>query len=223
MNEWWLLLICFLIVLLLALSVALYPLRKSRAVLFLAPVLIVLVCLAYWHWGAGLEWMKHLRANEKQQRIKTMLKSIHDPAELIEMLKATLHKHPNSARGWYLLGRLYVSQNQWQQANDAFVQAHELKPNDEHITVNYAQNLWQLNHQAFDKAIRTLLDRVLQQNPNQPDALAMLAMDAYKRHAFQQAIDYWQRLLKQVSPQSEEAQAIRKAIAQANMEIKSKQ
>jgi len=214
MNEWWLL-ICFLILLLLALSVAIYPLRKSRMALFLTPVLIVLVGLSYWHWGAWPEWVNHLEANDKQQRIQTMLKSIRDPAELIAKLKSTLRKQPNSARGWYLLGRLYVSQNQWQQANKAFERAYTLQPDDEQITVNYAQNLWQLNHQTFDNTSRVLLNSVLQRNANQPDALAMLAMDAYQLHHYQQAIDYWQRLLKLASPQSEEAQAIRKAIAKA--------
>ncbi len=216
MNEWWLL-ICFLILLLLALSVALYPLRKSRMALFLTPVLIVLVGLAYWRWGAWPEWVSHLETSKKQQRIQTMLKSIRDPAELIAKLKSTLRKQPNSARGWYLLGRLYVSQNQWQQANEVFERAHTLQPDDEQITVNYVQNLWQLNHQTFDKTSRALLNSVLQRNANQPDALAMLAMDAYRRHEYQQAINFWQRLLKLVSPQSEEAQAIRKAIAKAQL------
>ena len=205
--------------LLLALSIALYPLRKSRVIMILAPVLIVLVSLAYWRWGAWSEWVNHLQAYEKQQRIQTMLKSMHDPAELIATLKATLHKQPNSARGWYLLGRLYVSQNQWQQANDAFERAHHLQPDDEQITVNYAQNLWQLHHQTFDKTSRALLIGVLKKNANQPDALAMLAMDAYRRDNYQQAIDYWQRLLTLAPPQSEEAQAIRKAIAKAQAKI----
>lgn len=216
MNEWWRL-ISLLILLMLALTLALYPWRKSRAVILgAAPVMIVLTGLAYWHWGAGLEWTHYLQEGIRQQRAQSLMKTMHDdPAELIAKLKATVEKQPASARGWYLLGRLYVSQNQWQQANDAFATAHQLQPNDEQITVNYAQNLWQLNNQQFDGTIRTLLNDVLKRNASQPDALAMLAMDAYACHEYQRAIDYWQALLKQVSPQSEEAMAIRKAIAKA--------
>lgn len=216
MNEWWRL-ISLLILLMLALTLALYPWRKSRAVILgAAPVMIVLTGLAYWHWGAGLEWTHYLQEGIRQQRAQSLMKTMHDdPAELIAKLKATVEKQPASARGWYLLGRLYVSQNQWQQANDAFATAHQLQPNDEQITVNYAQNLWQLNNQQFDGTIRTLLNDVLKHNASQPDALAMLAMDAYACHEYQRAIDYWQALLKQVSPQSEEAMAIRKAIAKA--------
>ncbi len=219
MNEGWLL-SCFLIFLVFALGVALYPLRKSRAgILFLAPVLILLAGLAYWTWGAWPAWTHYLQEDVKQQRIQTLLKSMHDPAELIATLKVRLQKQPDSARGWYLLGRLYSSQNQWQQARDAFATAHRLQPTDEQFTVNYVQNLWQLNHQTFDDSSRDLLKGVLANNANQPDALAMLAMDAYTRHEYQQAIDYWQDLLKLAPPQSEEAGAIRKAIAKAQRMI----
>ncbi len=215
MNEWWLL-ICFLMLLMLALMVAFYPLRKSRVGIMLsAPALIILVGLAYWHWGAWPEWIHYLHENVKQERIQAMMKAMHDPAELIARLKATVEKQPNSARGWYLLGRLYASQNQWQQANEAFATAHQLHPADVKITVNYAQNLWQLHRQKFDDKTRALLKEVLAHNANQPDALAMLAMDAYTRHDYRQAIDYWQALLNLASPQSEETGAIRRAIAKA--------
>lgn len=219
MNEWWLL-ICFLILFLLALSLILYPFRKSsRSIFWSVPVLIALVGAGYWQWGAWPEWMSYLQANEKQKRIQTMLKSIHGPEELIEKLKLTLQKDPNSARGWYLLGRLYASQNLWQQANASFKRAHELQPDDEQMTVNYAQSCWELNHQAFDSSSRQLLTGILERHANQPDALAMLAMDAYKRRAYQQAIDYWQHLLQQVPPESNEGQAIRKAIAKAQSHL----
>lgn len=218
MNEWWLL-ICFLILLLPAIRVVLYPLRKSRVVLLLAPILMVLIGFGYWHWGAGIEWVNYLHAGEKQQRIQTMLKSMKDPAEVIDKLKQTLQAQPDSARGWYLLGRLYASQNQWQSANDAFERAHALQPDDEQIAVNYAQNLWQLNHQQYNDVSRGLLNDILNRNANQPDTLAMLAMDAYQQKNYQLAIDYWQRLLKLVPPQSEESNAIRKAIARAQRKL----
>ena len=215
MSEWWLL-SGFVLLLMLALIAALYPVRMFRkSVMLLAPFLIIMVSLAYWQWGAWREWTHSLQEGLKQQRVQSMLKSIREPADLIIKLKATLHNDPTSSRGWYLLGRIYASQNQWQEANDAFALAHKLKPEDELITVNYAQSAWQLNNQQFDDNTRALLTKVLEQNPNQPDALAMFAMDAFGRHDYQKAIDYWQDLLKLAPPQSEEAEAIRKAIAKA--------
>lgn len=50
----------------------------------------------------------------------------------------------------------------------------------------------------------------------------MLAMDAFVSHAYEDAIRYWQRLLKLAPEQSEEAQAIRKAIAKAEEHLRLK-
>ncbi|WED41786.1 tetratricopeptide repeat protein [Legionella cardiaca] len=220
MNKW--LLICFLMLVLLALPVILYPFRKSKGISFLLTLMIALAIIAgYWHWGAMPQWQLFLDHEEKQKKVQAVLQSIKNPMQLIEKLKARLQTDPNSARGWYLLGRLYASQEQWVSARDAFEKAHQLNPDDEATTVNYAQSLWQLNQQQFNDAIRALFKKLLQKNPNQPDALAMLAMDAFTAQDYQQAIDYWQQLLKLAPEQSQEAQMIRKAIAKAQQQLPS--
>ena len=151
----------------------------------------------------------------KQQRAQALLKSMNGPEGIIKALRSKLKNTPDSAHGWFLLGRLYASQNQWPKACAAFELAHRFQPDNDKTTVNYAQSLWELNQQQFNGKIRRLLKTVLKHNPHQPDALAMLAMDAFKRHAYPHAMDYWQRLLNVIPPQSEEAQSIRKAIARA--------
>ncbi|AHE66809.1 tetratricopeptide repeat protein [Legionella oakridgensis] len=219
MNEWWLYVV-FLGLLILALGMALYPLRKDRAlILTMIPLLIILVASSYWRWGGWSGWQEYSRSETRQQQVRQILKSIQGPQELIDKLKAQLNKQPDSARGWYLLGRLYVSQNEWQQAYDAFARAHRLMPQDEKITINYAQSRWQVKQRQFDDTTRNLFKSVLQQDANQPDALAMLAMDAFMSHDYQLAVDYWQRLLRVVPPESDDAKAIRKAIAKAQQSI----
>jgi cytochrome c-type biogenesis protein CcmH/NrfG len=135
-------------------------------------------------------------------------------------LRAKLDDSPKSAKGWYLLGRIYSGQNEQQHAVDAFAKAYQFDPQNEQYMVNYAHSLWQLNNRQFTVQITELFSNLLKNNANQPDALAMLAMDAYTSHAYEDAIDYWQRLLKLAPQQSEEAQAIRKAIAKAEEQIK---
>ena len=219
MNEWWLLggLVFLLII---ALVIALYPLRQSRFnVMVLTPIICCLVAFSYWRWGALPDWQHYIQQEAKQQQVQAMLQSVRNPQELITKLKRRLVIQPGSARGWYLLGRLYASQGQWKDAHEAYTKAVHLKPHDEKITISYAQSMWQLNNQEFDPDIRALFQSVLSKNENQPDALAMLAMDAFVGHAYQQAINYWQRLLKISPPQSEDAQAIRKAIVKAQQKM----
>ncbi|MDP3704409.1 MAG: tetratricopeptide repeat protein [Legionellaceae bacterium] len=210
------LLACFILLSCLALFVALMPLKPyKKSLLVITPVLIMFISLSYWFWGDWSGWSRHIQQMAKTQRVQAMLKSVKGPQELIDKLNAHLLQKPNSARGWYLLGRLYASQNQWELAQQAFATAHQLKPNNELFTVNYAQSLFDRHEAVFADKGRMLLTKLLKTNPKQPDALAMLAMEAYTRHAYQAAIDYWERLLALVPEQSEEASAIRKAIVKA--------
>ncbi|WP_232220470.1 tetratricopeptide repeat protein [Legionella tunisiensis] len=200
---------------------ALYPLRKTKWFAgVLIPILIIGVVGSYWRWGAWSTWQRYMQETERQRRVEAVLQTIKNPTELVDRLKARLQANPDSARGWYLLGRLYVSEGRWQVASEAFAKAHHLDPNDIATTVNYGQSLWQVNKQRFDEQIRALFTKILQQDPDQPDALAMLAMDSFINHHYQQAINYWQHLLKLAPEQSEEAQMIRKAIAKAQQQLR---
>lgn len=207
------LLIGLLLLLSLALGLMLYPLRQSRKWWLLwIPMVIVFLVVGYWRWGGWRELRQYQQQQIKQQYAQKLLQSMHGPEGIIKALLEKLQKTPNSAEGWFLLGRLYTSQQQWEKACKAFEQSHRLQPDNDKTTVHYAQSLWECNHQRFDSHIRDLLEAVLQHDPNQPDALAMLAADAFQRKANQQAKQYWQRLLKQLPPQSDEARAFRRAI-----------
>ncbi len=220
MNEFWLI-FSFIILSLLALPLMFYPLRQSKLLLSVAaPVFIICLFLAYLRWGTWTEWQKNVHKEDNNQKIEALLKTIKSPVELIDRMKGRLTQDPKSERGWYLLGRLYASQGQWLEAREAFLRAQQLNPDDELASVNYVNSLWQLNQQQFDKHIREQLKILLEKNPNQPDALAMLAIDAYKRLDYQEAINHWQLLLKLAPEQSEEAQMIRKAIAKAQFKLK---
>ncbi len=215
---------CGFILLVIAIFVALSPFYKQKSGLIplglIAVMLFILPLLAYQYWGARSEWNRYQQQLSKQQQVNAVVQSVRgNPQIIVNQLKKRLEQQPQSARGWYLLGRLYASQGEWQLAHDAFIKAHRLKPNNEKITLNYVQSLWQLNNQQFNDETRGLLQSVYQKNPKQPDALAMLAMDAYLRHAYKQAIDYWQYLLHLIPPQSEDALAIRKAIAKAQQKL----
>ena len=192
-----------------ALVLVLYPLRRYWPAMVIVSLLFISgIILGYGHWGNWSRWQSYVQ----QQALLHTFKS---PDALIVQLKARVEAVPVKARGWFLLGRLYACQGQWVNAYHAYAKAHRLLPDDEATTVHYAEALWEHQHRRFNKDIRRLFQEVLQHNPNQADALAMLAMDAYTRQVYQEAIDYWERLLKQVPQGSEEALAIQQAIVKA--------
>jgi cytochrome c-type biogenesis protein CcmH len=219
MNEWLFisLLIAFTLV---ASFLIIYPLRRNLVVcMLLAPVICMLASTGYYFFGGFMHWKNYIHHNNSQVLAQQMLKSIKNPQELIDKLKAKLDDKPKSAKGWYLLGRLYTSQNENQGASQAFAKAYHLNPKEEQFAVNYAHSLWQINKQQFNSEIIGIFDTLLKNNPEQPDALAMLAMNAFFSHAYEDAINYWQRLLNLAPEKSEETLAIRKAIAKAQEHI----
>ena len=83
-----------------------------------------------------------------------MLKSIKNPQELINKLRVKLDDSPKSAKGWYLLGKLYSNQNDNKNAVSSFGKAYHLKPTEEQFAIYYAHSLWQINQQHFNDEIR---------------------------------------------------------------------
>lgn len=219
MSEWSLVGVLIVLTVLTS-GLVIYPLRRHLIVcLFLIPVIFTGVGFAYFYWGGFSEWHQFKQQSQKQEQAQQLMKSIKSPQELIDKLRAKLDDTPKSAKGWYLLGRLYSNQNDQHNAAKSFAKAYHFQPKNEQFAVNYAHSLWILNQQQFNPEITEIFSKLLLNNPNQPDALAMMAMDAYMSHAYDDAIDYWQRLLKIAAPQSEEADAIRKAIAKAQQQL----
>ncbi|MCA0404421.1 MAG: hypothetical protein LCH30_11650 [Proteobacteria bacterium] len=219
MNEW-LLIGAFGFLIFMALSFVIYPLWKARKLLsMLIPLFLVACFFSYKEWGAFNDWQGYLQKEERNKQVLAVLKTVKSKSELIDKLKMRLRQQPESAKGWYLLGRLYSSESDWLEAKNAFLKAHTLNPKSERMAVNYAQSLWQLNNQVFDEQVRTLFKEVLLKNPNQPDSLAMLAMDAFNNKDYEKAISYWQHLLKLMPAGSKESLMIKKAIAKAEERI----
>ncbi len=219
MNEYWLIGL-LLGLMIMACLAAVYPLRRQGGLSFVFIALsMTLISLGYWQWGAFSDWQHYRQQLEHQKKLTALMQSAKGPDAIIRRMEAKLQTEPDSAKGWYLLARLYSSQAKWQQASNAFETAYRLEPENEAYKVYYAQGLWQLNHQQFNDQIRGLFHSLLNKNPNQPDALAMLAMDAFMSHAYNDAINYWQRLLEMTPANSEEALALRKAIAQAQQHM----
>lgn len=219
MNAWWLIGI-LLVLTSIACAVMVYPVRRQPVLsILLTLAIFIATSTAYYFWGGFLQWQNYINASKSQALAQQILRSIKSPQELIDKLRAQLDDSPKSAKGWYLLGRLYTSQNRPEEAYTAFAKAYGFKPQDEAFAVNYAYSLWQKNNQQFNSELIAIFKDLLLKNPKQPDALAMLAMHAYLNHNYEKAIHYWQRLLLLAPAQSEEALAIRKAIAKAQEQL----
>lgn len=199
-----------------ALGLAFWPLHKQKYNLLIMPFLLAAACLGYWYWGSWQAQAEFLRRNERQHAAEALLPGIKNPQVLIEKLQQHLAANPRSARGWYLLGRLYASQQLWEKSYQAFGKAYELNSHDDLIAVNYAQSLLARENPDDEEAARKILKTTLAEHPQQADALLLLALNAQHRHATEEALTYWRRLLLLVPEPSPEAASIRKTIHELN-------
>ena len=199
-----------------AIFFACWPIRQTRLVWILGLFIGCLAGLAYWHWGAWQAQSVFMLQTAKQKEAEKLLKTLKSPTVLMQKLQDHLQKHPRSARGWYLLGRLYASQRQWEKAYTAFEKAFQINPQDELIAVNYAHSLFNKHTTADDETARTILKNTLATHPQQPDALMLLALDAERRQDKAAALKYWRTLLLLLPDTSPEAESIRKKIQALN-------
>ena len=198
----------------LALGFIAFPLRTSKFALFtLLPISIIAIVCLYSNLGGLKELSTYQQQLEKSKLAKTLLSKVKSTDELITKLKVSLQANPNSARGWYLLGRLYVHQNRWKDAEEVLAKARKLNPESERYTINYIYSLWELEGRKFSQQSLTLLKDVLAKNPNQPDALGLLAKEAFDRKDYPEAKNYWRRLLKLTPENSEAARNLQRALA----------
>jgi cytochrome c-type biogenesis protein CcmH/NrfG len=200
----------------LGIGVAVYPLRRKKKLLLLVlPASAVFLIIFYILWGGSAAWQDFRLAQQKQGEAKRVIESLGSVDKVIERLKTSVSENPKDAKAWFLLGRVYASSGRLDDAKQAYEVARGLAPKMHTYTLHYAESVWALNQQSFDDKTRGLLEQILKEDPKQPDALAMLAYDAYSNKQHKKAIMYWERLLELIDPSTEEAAKIRQAIVKA--------
>ena len=109
-------------------------------------------------------------------------------------LRTKLHNEPDNAVGWLLLGRVWGALNQPDTAKDAFEKSIELNPDSVGALLSYAQALILLGSETDMLQASRVLQRVLQLDAANVNALATLAIISSEQGDTLAAQDYWQRL-----------------------------
>lgn len=187
---------------------------RFGTIVFLLLILPTLAIVFYFWWGSSSSLSALYTAQKQAIAAQKFRNAMGTPQQVIEVLKKHLDQDPYSAEGWYLLGRLYLSQQQFDKAVAAFASANDLQPNKPTILFQYAQALYFKQQSLKGKPTELLLE-VLRLDPKNDLAINLLAVAAFQIGNFQQAIDYWERLLPKYAPQSPDGQALLQAIAKA--------
>jgi len=132
-------------------------------------------------------------------------------AKLAERLKS----NPSDAKGWAMLARSYSSMERYPEAVNAYAKATELTPNDGDLWAEYAFATAMTNGRSLEGKPMELIDRALKVEPNNAKALQLAGSAAFQAKDYKKAVEYWERVLKQVPPNSDVAETITSRINEA--------
>lgn len=174
--------------------------------------------IGYWHWGSSQQLAHAEQFKLREAQVKQELAQAGSKQALIARFKAVVEKN-NDAKGWYLLGKLYWSNQELDLAVKAFAKAYQIEPNNLEYAYQFAESLFVQHNRKLDEQAQQIVHHLLQQDPDNIAAMNLLAADAYHQKHYKQALAYWQRILPRIPAESEEATAISEMIANAQGEL----
>lgn len=206
---------------LIAVAILAFPLRKKAKYLpaMFTIALPVVALTLYWHLGASQKLEHYWTLKREAKEVKLELSKIKSPMQVVDHLKAYLHLHPNSPRGWYLLGNLYFGQRQYSAALVASRKAYTLKPLNTQYAVAYAQASFFQNGRRLRPDILNLLKRIVIKAPRNVTAINLLAIHFYLQKDYKNAVQYWEKLLPLFAAGSPDQKILLSMIASAQKKI----
>jgi cytochrome c-type biogenesis protein CcmH len=133
----------------------------------------------------------------------------------VAKLAEKLQSNPNDVQGWTMLARSYSSMEKFSEAASAYAKATQLAPKDADLLAEYAFATAMANGKTLQGKPMEFINQALKIDPENAKALQLAGSAAFEAKDYKKAIDYWQRVLKKVQPDSEVGQAITERINEA--------
>ncbi|MBF3045938.1 c-type cytochrome biogenesis protein, partial [Pseudomonas aeruginosa] len=178
----------------------------GRAVPLVAALLVPLVALGlYLHWGAS----------DKVELAREFAQAPHSMEEMTARLERAVQAQPDSAQGWYFLGRTYMTQERGADAARAFERAAELSGRQPEVLGQWAQALYFSGGKKMTAQIKALADEALKGDPAEVTTLGLLGIAAFEEQRYADAIGFWERLVSVLPNEDPARSAIQGGIQRA--------
>jgi cytochrome c-type biogenesis protein CcmH len=136
---------------------------------------------------------------------------------MVEKLAARLQKNPDDLQGWAMLGRSYKVLGRFDDAEKAFSHLGDALQHDSGLLADYAEVLARRADGDFDGSPQVALDKALELDPDNMQALALAGVAQYQRQNYAGAIAYWEKLKAKLPPESEQAKSVQVTIDKAQV------
>ncbi len=140
-----------------------------------------------------------------------------DMGQALAALRAHLKESPDDAQGWLLLAQTTSAMGQSAEARDAYEQLLRLAPDNPTAMVGWAEadSMTRADHRIDGRA-RELLERAVQQAPDNQRALWLLGISDFQQDHYAAAAATWRRLQALLEPGSSVARAVAQQITAAD-------
>lgn len=136
--------------------------------------------------------------------------------EMVATLAERMEQNPDAdPKGWVMLARSYKAMGRYEESARAFAKAGKRVDEDPHLLSEYAEALALATGGSLRGRPSELLARALKLDPDFPDALVLAGTAAYEREDYAAAATHWERLLKLLPAESEDAKSLAESIRKA--------
>jgi cytochrome c-type biogenesis protein CcmH len=142
-----------------------------------------------------------------------------DIENMVAGLAAKLEKEPGNLQGWVMLARSYKAMRRYDEAEQAFEKAGPLVEQDPQLLADYADLLATKSGGNLAGRPEQLIAKSLALDPDNLQTLWLAGTAAFNHRDFVKAIEHWQRGLRQLPPESQDAQMLNSIIAEAKQQM----
>lgn len=180
--------------------------RLGKPLPLLAALLVPVLGFAlYLHFGAS-------------DKVELTREFSQPPGSLVEMtsrLERAVKAQPDSAEGIYFLARTYMAQDRPADAAAMFERAANLAGRQPELLGQWAQALYFAGNKHWSPQIQALSDEALKLDPKEVTSLGLKGIAAFEGERYQEAVDYWKRLLAVLPADDPSRSALEGGIARA--------
>ena len=167
----------------------------------------------------GLGLYLHFGASDKVELTREFSQPPQSMEEMTRRLERAVAAQPDSAEALYFLGRTYMTQDRPADAAKIFERTVNLAGRQPELLGQWAQAQYFADGKQWSEKIQALTDEALKADPKEVTSLGLLGIAAFEGQRYQQAIDYWNRLLEQLPPDDQSRVALQGGITRATEKL----
>ncbi|SEM72194.1 cytochrome c-type biogenesis protein CcmH [Pseudomonas sp. ok272] len=168
----------------------------------------------------GLGLYLHFGASDKVELTREFAQAPQSMEEMTRRLERAVAAQPDSVEGLYFLGRTYMAQERPADAAKIFERTVALAGREPELLGQWAQAQYFADNKQWSDKVQALTDEALKADPKEVTSLGLLGIAAFEAARYQDAIDYWNRLLAQLPTEDGSRSALQSGIQRATEKLK---